>query len=682
MKRLERWVLICCIAFVGLTFAQSHPFTVKDLVVVERLANPQFSPDGRWIVFTAAKADLDANRFRSDLMLVGSDGANLRRLTSHPENDSDPRWLPDSRQIVFLSSRTGTSQVWKIRIDGGEAEPVTNLPLDAGNLLVSPDGKQIAFSAEVFPDCATLEETKSRLDEIARRKPSGQVYDRLFVRHWNVWNDGRRSHLFVMPISGGKPVDVMAGMDADWPAKPFGGADQATFTPDSQSIVFSTRHAGTSEAWSTNFDLYVASMDGSVKPRCLTESNPAWDATPTFSPDGKILAYLAMSRPGYEADRFRILVRDWPNGNDRVVATDWDRSPSSIFWNSDSKEIIAIAEDTGRQLLFAINAKTSKVRTLIMEGWVQEASSSLNSIAYCRSTLRSPAELFCVRTDGSGIRNLTRINQPIFESTRMGQPEQFSFAGWNNETVYAWVIKPVDFDPQKRYPVSFWIHGGPQGSFGDSFHFRWNPQIHAGAGYAVIMVDFHGSTGYGQAFCDSIRGDWGGKPLEDLQKGFAAAAKRYPWMDFDRAAALGASFGGYMVNWIAGNWPEAFKCLVSHAGSLDEQLGYFDTEELWFPEWDHLGTPWENPKSYEKHNPINYVQNWRTPMLVIHGNRDYRIPDTQGLSTFTALQRRGIPSQLLYFPDEGHWITKPHNMIQWQQTVLDWLDQWLVKPYQ
>ncbi len=682
MKPLERWVLIGCLAFVGLTFAQSHPFTAQDLVAVERLANPQISPDGRWIAFVATKADLESNRFRSDLMLVSSNGEGPRRLTTHPENDSNPRWLPDSRQIVFLSSRTGTSQVWKIRIDGGEAEAVTNLPFDAAYLLVSPDGKHIAFSADVFPDCTTLEETKIRLDDVAKRQSSGRTYDRLFVRHWDAWNDGRRSHLFVMPMAGGKPIDVMAGMDADWPAKPFGGADQATFTSDGRYIIFSTRNVGISEAWSTDFNLYVAPIDGSTAPRCLTESNPAMDATPTFSPDGKTLAYLAMSRAGYEADRFRILVRDWPDGKDRVIAEDWDRSPSSIFWSDDGKEIFALAEDTGRQLLFAIDPTSSKVRPLVTDGRVHEAVSSMDSIAYSCSTLQSPAELFCVRTNGSGIRKLTRINQPLLDSVRMGQPEQFSFSGWNNETVYAWIIKPVNFDPQKRYPVSFWIHGGPQGSFGNSFHYRWNPQIHAGAGYAVIMVDFHGSTGYGQAFCDSIRGDWGGKPLEDLKKGLAAAAQRYPWMDIDHAAALGGSYGGYMVNWIAGNWPEGFKCLVSHAGGLDERYGYFDTEELWFPEWDHLGTPWQNPQSYEKHNPINYVQNWRTPMLVIHGNRDYRVPDTQGLSTFTALQRRGVPSRLLYFPDEGHWITKPHNMIQWQQTVLDWLDKWLVQPTQ
>ena len=428
-----RMVLVYGLLLVAATAAQTHPFTVQDLLAVERLSGPQISPDGRWVAFTATQADLDANRFRSDLLLVGSDGHGLRRLTTHPEDDSSPRWLPDSREVVFLSSRTGTSQVWKIRLDGGEAQAVTNLPIDAGNLLVSPNGTHIAFSADVFGD-TTPEQTKARLDEIAKRKSSGQVFDRLFVRHWNTWNDGRRSHLFVMPIAGGKPVDVMAGMDADWPAKPFGGPDQAAFTPDGRSIVFSARDVGNTEAWSTDFDLYVAPIDGSTPPRCLTDSNAAIDATPVFSPDGKQLAYLAMSRPGYEADRLRILVRGWPDGTDHVVAEKWDRSPSSIIWSNDGKEIFAIAEDTGRQLLFAIDVKTSQVRTVVPDGWVHEAATAADTVVYARSTLRSPAELFAVRLDGGGRRTITAVNQPLLDSTQMGQPEQFSFAGWNNET--------------------------------------------------------------------------------------------------------------------------------------------------------------------------------------------------------------------------------------------------------
>jgi dipeptidyl aminopeptidase/acylaminoacyl peptidase len=288
----------------------------------------------------------------------------------------------------------------------------------------------------------------------------------------------------------------------------------------------------------------------------------------------------------------------------------------------------------------------------------------------------SPRELYSVKLDGSDLRPVTSINSEKLAAARMGEPEQFTFKGWNDETVYGYIVRPVDFDPEKSYPVAFLIHGGPQGSFGNDFHYRWNPQAYTGAGYAAVMVDFHGSVGYGQAFTDSIGRDWGGKPLEDLQKGLAAALKKYPWMDGDRVCALGASFGGYMVNWIAGNWPDRFRCLVNHDGNLDERLAYYDTEELWFPEWDHGGTPWDNPEGFEKHNPVNFVKNWKTPMLVIHGAYDYRVVDTQGISTFTALQRRGIPSKFLYFPDENHWVLKPHNSILWHETVIGWLDRW------
>ncbi len=289
---------------------------------------------------------------------------------------------------------------------------------------------------------------------------------------------------------------------------------------------------------------------------------------------------------------------------------------------------------------------------------------------------QGPAEIYSARPDGTDARSVTRINASRIASARLGEPEQFTFKGWNNETVHGYIVKPVDFDPGKRYPVAFLIHGGPQGSFGNDFHYRWNPQAYAGAGYAAVMVDFHGSTGYGQAFSDSIGGDWGGKPLEDLQKGLEAALSRYPWMDGNRVCALGASFGGYMVNWIAGAWPDRFRCLVSHDGNLDERMAYFDTEELWFPEWDHEGTPWANPDSYEKQNPINLVKNWKTPMLVVHGAKDFRVVETQGMSVFTALQRRGIPSKFLYLPDENHWVLKPQDSILWHETVLAWLDQW------
>ncbi|MBN2269420.1 MAG: S9 family peptidase [Sedimentisphaerales bacterium] len=655
---------------------ETHPFSIHDMLAMKRISEPQVSPDGARIVFTLRTTDLEADKGRTDLWLVGTDGGELRRLTSHEAGDSNPRWAPDGKSIYFLSSRSDSSQVWRIRIDGGEAEQVTNMPLDAANLLVSHDGGHIAFTMEVFPG-STPQATKERLDEIEQRKATGRIYERIFVRHWDTWKDGRRSHLFVMPTGGGEPVDVMPDMDADTPSKPFGGPEEMTFTPDSQGVVFSARDVGAEEAWSTDFDLYFAPIDSSEPPKCLTEKNEAWDTSPLFSPDGKILAYLAMKRPGYEADRFRIILQDWPKGRKRVLAEKWDRSPSALCFSPDGKEIYVTAADTGQDPLFAIDVKSGDVRTIVEEGTVGSPCVAGGRIIYAMNNLKSATELYSVNPDGGDARQITGINAERIAAARMGDYEQFSFKGWNGETVYCYVVKPADFDAKKKYPVAFLIHGGPQGSFGNTFHYRWNPQAYAGAGYAAVMVDFHGSSGYGQAFCDSIRGDWGGKPLEDLQKGLAAALDRYPWMDGKRVGALGASYGGYMVNWIAGNWPERFKCLVNHDGNLDERMAYFDTDELWFPEWDHQGTAWDNPKGYEDQNPLNFVKNWKTPMLVIHGGQDFRVADTQGLGTFNALQRLGIPSKLLYFPDESHWVLKPANSILWHETVIAWLDHWL-----
>jgi len=673
--------LLILFIMAGLVFPagldRNHPFSIHDMLAMDRISDPQVSPDGKWIVFVLRKTDLEANKGLTDLWVVGADGTNLHRLTSHKAADSNPRWAPDGKSIWFVSTRSDSSQVWRIAIDGGEAEQVTDQPLDVGNLIVAPDGQHIAFTMEVFPDCNTLAETKDRLDEMEKRKTNGRIYDRIFVRHWDTWKDGRRSHLFVMPFGGGKAVDVMKGMDADTPSKPFGGPEEMTFTPDGKGVIFTARDVDNQEPWSTDFDLYLAPIDGSEPPECLTEKNQAWDTNPVFSPDGKTLAYLAMTRPGYESDRFRIILRRWPGGLERVLTEDWDRSPSDICFSVDGDAIYTTSANTGQKSLFSIDVKTGATRTIVKLGRAGSPCIAGDRIVYGLSSLSSPVELYSANPDGSDVRPITRVNTEKVAAARMGDYEQFTFAGWNDETVYCYIVKPVDFDPEKKYPVAFLIHGGPQGSFGNSFHYRWNPQAYAGAGYAAVMVDFHGSTGYGQAFCDSIRADWGGKPLEDLQKGLTAALERYPWMDGERVGALGASFGGYMINWIAGNWPDRFRCLVNHDGNLCERMAYYDTEELWFPEWDREGTPWDNPESYEKHNPINFVKNWKTPMLVIHGAQDFRVVDTQGLGTFNALQRRGIPSKLLYFPDENHWVLKPANSILWHETVIGWLNQWL-----
>lgn len=657
---------------------ETHPFSVHDMLAMDRISDPQVSPDGRSVVFVLRKTDLEANRGRTDLWLVGVDGSGLRQLTTDEASDFNPRWRPDGESLLFLSTRSGSSQVWLLSMHGGEARQVTDLPLDVGNLVLAPDGSRMAFTLDVFPDCPDVECTARRLEEREKSAPSGLLFERVFVRHWDTWEDGRRSHLFTMPTEGGEAVDVTEGMDADTPSQPFGGPEEITFTPDSRSLVFTAKNVeGSKEAWSVNFDLYLVSADGASSPRSLTEANEAWDTQPVFSPDGKTMAYLAMSRPGFEADRFRVVLRSWPGGETRVLTEAWDRSPGGVVWSADGRTILTTAPNLGQTSLFAIDVATGNVRTLVEKGTVRSPAFTGDRIVFGRDDLRSPQELYSVVPGGSDVTPITRINAEKVASARMGDPEQFSFAGWNDETVYAYVVKPVDFDPAKKYPVAFLIHGGPQGSFGNDFHYRWNPQAYAGAGYATVAVDFHGSVGYGQAFTDSIRDDWGGKPLMDLVKGLDAALARYPWMDKDRVGALGASFGGYLINWIAGKWPNRFRCLVNHDGNVDERFAYYATDELWFPEWEHGGPAYENPQGYEKHNPVNFVQNWRTPMLVVQGAHDFRIVESQAVATFNALQRRGVPSKLLYFPDENHWVLKPANSIQWHETVIGWLDRWL-----
>ena len=550
-----------------------HPFSVDDLLAMKRISEPHISPDAERVVFTLNTTDLKANRGRSDLWLVDLDGSQLRQLTTHPESDFHPRWHPDGRSLWFLSNRSGSTQVWSIPVDGGEARQVTDLPLDVSNLILSPDGSQLAFTLEVFPDCSTLECTAKRLKKEKGDPATGVLYDSLFVRHWDSWKDSRRSHLFVQAAGGGKAVDVMPGMEADTPSKPFGGDDEFTFTPDGKALIFAARQGGTSEAWSTDFDLYRAPIDASTPPVCLTDSNQAWDTGPLFSPDGQTLAYLAMTRAGYESDRFRIVLKGWPEGPFRVLTQTWDRSPRQIVWSDDGKTIYATAANQGQVSLYAIDTASGTIKTLVEEGSVTSPSTARGQLVYGLNHLRTPVELYSLNHEGR-LRCLTSVNSEALSSIRMGRPEAFTFEGWNGERVHAYVVKPVDFDPARKYPVAFLIHGGPQGSFGNNFHYRWNPQIYAGAGYGSVMVDFHGSIGYGQDFTDSIRNDWGGKPLEDLQKGLQAALERYPWLDGERVAGLGASYGGYMVNWIADRWPERFRCLVNHDGVFDMRSMY------------------------------------------------------------------------------------------------------------
>ena len=656
--------------------SEGRPFTIQALVSLDRASQPALSPDARHIAFVLRTTDLEANKGRTDLWLVRSDGTGLRRLTTHPANDWGPQWL-SSETVAFLSARDGSSQVYAIDIDGGEARQVTRLPMDVDTLRASPDGASIAVSAEVYPDCTTLDCTAKRDEEKKKVKATGMVFDSLFFRHWDTWNNGKRNHLFVMPSAGGDPVDVTKGLDADAPTRPFGGIEEFDFSPDGKRLAFTLKKPmGSAEAWSTNDDIWVAPTDGSSAPVNLTEQNPARDSTPVFSPDGKTLAYLAMTRAGYEADRYRIVLHELATGEKKVLTEAWDRSPDSLAFSRKGNRLWVTADNLGQHAIFSVDARSGKETLVIKDGHNLNPMEGEKGLVFLRDTLTSPAEFWLSSTSGGNESRLTELNRERLKGIGFGSPDHFTFPGAKGDTVYGYVVKPANFDPSKRYPIAFLVHGGPQGSFGNDFHYRWNPQTYAGAGYAAIMIDFHGSTGYGQAFTDAINDDWGGAPFEDLMKGLDAALMKYPWLDGNRTCALGASYGGFMVNWLAGS-TDRFKCLVTHDGNIDERMAYFDTEELWFPEWEHKGTPWENPAGYAKHNPIDLVKHWKTPTLVVHGGQDFRVVDTQGMSVFTALQRKGIPSKLLYFPDENHWVMKPANSILWHQTVTGWLDQWL-----
>ncbi len=664
------------------TAGATQPFTADDLVRLKRVSDPQVSPDGRHAVFVLRETDMEANRGRTDLWLLelGDPRAMSRRLTQHPAADSSPRWAADSRTLYFLSTRSGASQVWRISLDGGEAQQVTNYPLDVGSFKVSPRGDRLAVTLDALPECADLKCSADRLAERGKAKASGRVYDELFVRHWDTWKDGTRSSLYTAPLgadlTAGTPVNVSGSIRANVPSKPFGGDEEYAFSPDGSRLVFSARIADRGEAWSTNFDLYEVPADGATAPRNLTADNPAWDTQPVFLANGD-LAWLAMQRPGFEADRFHVVLREARSGRVRPLTLDWDRSVGRLSASHDGRQLLAAADDVGQHALFSIDPATGRPTRIVGEGQVAEFSPAPGGAVVAWATLAAPADLFLATREAAPLRRLTRVNADLLGERALGEFEQFSFPGWNDEQVHGYVVKPHGYVAGRKYPIAFLVHGGPQVSFGNQWSWRWNAQAFAGRGYAVVLIDFHGSPGYGQKFTDSISEDWGGKPLVDLQKGLDAALARYDWLDGGRACSLGASYGGFMQNWIAGQWPDRFRCIVNHAGIFDTRSMYYTTEELWFTEWENGGPYYKTPDIHEKFNPSAHVTKWRTPMLVTHGALDYRVPYSQGLATFTALQRQGVESRLLFFPDENHWVLKPANAVQWHEAVFDWLDRYL-----
>jgi dipeptidyl aminopeptidase/acylaminoacyl peptidase len=673
------------LALPSLAYAQ-RGFEVRDMAAMDRYSSPVLSPDGRKVVFAKRVADLAANKSSTSLWiedLMARDAAPPKRFTPDGWNVNSPEFSPDGKTVYFLSAKNDSSQLYVQSVAGGAPRRVTDLPIDVDGFKLSPDGQRVALALGTFTDCNTdLACTKKRMDDTGKKKSSGVLYDRLFVRHWDTWADGRYNRIFIAPLGSKAPVKsatlVGADLAADVPSKPFGDLSDLAWSPDGKNLVFSARKGDREEPWSTNFDLYQVNADGSGTVRNLTASNPAWDAGPVFSSDGATLYYRAMKRPGFEADRLALMAMDLATGSAREIAPKWDRSADGITLSEDGKTIYTTAQDTGEHPLFAVDITSGGVTKVVGDGSVSAFDMAGSTMVFSRNTLKSGDQLFTGGIGGTPMRQITPSAAEMLPDVRFGDFEQFTFKGWSGNTVHGYVVKPWNFEEGKTYPVAFLIHGGPQGSFGDGWSYRWNPQTYAGQGYAVVMIDFHGSTGYGQAFTDAITQHWGDRPLEDLQKGWKAAQQKYAFLDGDKACALGASYGGYMTNWIAGNWFERggdapFKCLVTHNGVFDTRSMGLVTEELWFTEWEFGGTVWDEPENYERFNPARHVHKWKTPTLIVAGQNDYRVPIDQSLSAFTALQRRGIESQLLYFPDENHWVLKPQNSVQWHDTVNAWL---------
>jgi len=683
MKRTFPAILLA--AFTLTTFARvadaqsKRPMTFDDLISMQRVSDPQVSPDGKRIAFTAATPDVPANRNASNIWVMPARGGDAKQITSSG-HDNSPRWAPDGERIAFLSSRDGDAQIYFVAPDGGNATKLTSAPSGVDNLYWAPDGKSLAFTSLAYPDCHDDACNKARIDAADQSKVKAHIADHLLYRHWTHWNDERRSHLFVISSDGGASRDITPGVHYDVPPDFRGEATDIAYSPDGRELCF-VAVTDPMEAISTNGDLFLVPADGSAAPKRITQ-NPGYDGHPVYSPDGKTIAYHAQLTPEYESDRWRLFLYDRASGKATNLTESFDRSVDNMAWSADSRTIYFTAEEHAESPIYSIAAQTGANPTVVIkDGFNGElaVNGPVRAFVFTRSSLTAPAEIFTAGLNGGRTRQLTHFNDAHLARLDLSAPEWFWFDGAGGTSVEGAVIKPPHFDPAKKYPTIFLIHGGPQGAWEDSWGYRWNQELFAAPGYVIVMVNPRGSTGYGQKFTDEITNDWGGKAYEDLMKGLDYAIANYKYIDADKIGAAGGSFGGYMIDWIAGHTGR-FKVLVSHAGPYDLVSMYGGTEELWFVEHDLQGTPWTNPESYRKWAPSTYAAEfgkYKTPTLVMEGELDFRVPYTQDLEFFTALQRQNVPSKLVIFPDEGHWILKPQNSQLWYKTFLDWVGQYL-----
>jgi dipeptidyl aminopeptidase/acylaminoacyl peptidase len=655
---------------------EGRPFRFDELARVGRVGAFSLSPDGRWIAYAVSTPDVEENRNRSALWLVAASGGEPRRLTSGQMRDDEPKFSPDGKMLAFLSNREGGSQVWLLDLSGGDPIKATAFPTEINGYEWSPDGKWFVFTADVFPDCADAACNERKLKEREKSRTKARVAERLLFRHWDSWKDGLRTHIWKAPVVWGPAsaaVDLTPG-DRDAPPFSIGGGGDYDVSPDGKDFVYAS-NPDKVEALSTNGDIWMTSFDGNGKPTDLTEANKAYDGTPKFSPDGKWIAWRSQKRPGFEADKFTLVVLERATGKPRALTEDLDDWAEAFAWAPDSRSIYFTSHVGARGAIFRVGLEGKPA-----EIWRGRSASGLTvsrdgrRLLFSSSSLSRAPEIWSVGADGRGAAPVTRVNDALWKDVEMGEVSERMTKSADGRNLQAWLVKPPGFDPSKKYPAVFLIHGGPQGAWTDSWSTRWNPQVWAAYGYVVYAANPRGSTGFGQKFVDEISGDWGGKVYEDLMRQ-ADDLESLPFVDKSRVGAAGGSYGGYMVNWIAGHMTR-FAALVSHDGPFDLASANVETEELWFSTWEFKGFPW-NSDQYQKWNPMLFAEKFKTPTLVITSERDYRVPFGQGLQFFTALQVRGVPSKLLTFPDEGHWVLKPGNSRLWHATVMDWLHRYL-----
>jgi dipeptidyl aminopeptidase/acylaminoacyl peptidase len=675
MKRYATGVLLLVLALAcsaaGQTFRQ---FTINDLLKVRRVGDPQLSPDGRMIAYTITDIDKTANRGISQIYLVPVTGGEPKLLGSGLRSNS-PRWSPDGKKIAYLSG----GQIWTIDVASGETKKITNISTGAGDPVWSPDGRMLAFVSDVYPDCTTDDCNRQRDQAAEESKVKAKTTERLLFRHWNAWKDNKRTHVFVVSVDNGDTTDLTPG---DWDAPPFslGGPTDYAFAPDSKKLAF-VRNTDKVEAISTNNDVFIVPVTGGEATR-ITGTNMGADSSPVFSPDGRYMAYRSQARAGFEADIWKLMLYDRESGKTRVLGDKYDFQVDSFTFSPDSQKIYFTAGERGLAPVYSLSISSGQMTKIIAEGSNDgvQVSSDGKTLIFTRSSSTMPTEVFRANADGSGVTQITHTNETLLSGFALKPIESVTWKGAGGTSIHGFIAKPANFTPTRKWPLVVLIHGGPQSAWNDNWGYRWNPQVFASAGYVVFMPNPRGSTGYGQKFIDEISGDWGGKAYTDIMNGVAEVISANGFIDKDRIGAAGASYGGYMINWIEGHNTDKrfqFKVLVSHDGVYNLTSMYGATEELWFTDWEFKGTPWTNPAMYEKWSPHMFVKNFKTPMLIIHGELDYRVPVGEGLQLFTALQRMGVESKLLYFPDEGHWVLKPQNSEFWYNNVLGWLGKYL-----